>query len=460
MTDTQLATPQLQALDSAHYLHPFTDFKALAAKGSRVITHAEGVYLYDSEGKQLLDGMSGLWCVALGYGREDLVEAATRQMRKLPYYNSFFQTSNPPAIELARLLVELTPPQFNKVFFTGSGSEANDTMVRMVRRYWELRGEPQRQVIISRWNGYHGSTMAGASLGGMKAMHSQGGLPIPGIVHIEQPYWFECGAELDPAAFGLKAARALEAKILELGPGNVAAFIGEPVQGAGGVIIPPETYWPEVQRIIDRYGILFVSDEVICGFGRTGRWFGCEHYGTRPDFLTLAKAITSGYLPLGALMVSDRVAEVLVDKGGEFFHGFTYSGHPTTCAVAIANLTAMRAERVIEHVREDLAPYWQSRWRTLAEHPLVGEARSLGLFGAIELVPRKPSRQFFPERGSVGLRCRDLCMQNGLVMRAVWDTMIVAPPLVISRPQIDELLTKVVRSLDQLHQALSRDGLI
>ena len=460
MTDTQLATPQLQALDSAHYLHPFTDFKALAAKGSRVITHAEGVYLYDSEGKQLLDGMSGLWCVALGYGREDLVEAATRQMRKLPYYNSFFQTSNPPAIELARLLVELTPPQFNKVFFTGSGSEANDTMVRMVRRYWELRGEPQRQVIISRWNGYHGSTMAGASLGGMKAMHSQGGLPIPGIVHIEQPYWFECGAELDPAAFGLKAARALEAKILELGPGNVAAFIGEPVQGAGGVIIPPETYWPEVQRIIDRYGILFVSDEVICGFGRTGRWFGCEHYGTRPDFLTLAKAITSGYLPLGALMVSDRVAEVLVDKGGEFFHGFTYSGHPTTCAVAIANLTAMRAERVIEHVREDLAPYWQSRWRTLAEHPLVGEARSLGLFGAIELVPRKPSRQFFPERGSVGLRCRDLCMQNGLVMRAVWDTMIVAPPLVISRPQIDELLAKVVRSLDQLHQALSRDGLI
>ena len=460
MTDTQLATPQLQALDSAHYLHPFTDFKALAAKGSRVITHAEGVYLYDSEGKQLLDGMSGLWCVALGYGREDLVEAATRQMRKLPYYNSFFQTSNPPAIELARLLVELTPPQFNKVFFTGSGSEANDTMVRMVRRYWELRGEPQRQVIISRWNGYHGSTMAGASLGGMKAMHSQGGLPIPGIVHIEQPYWFECGAELDPAAFGLKAARALEAKILELGPGNVAAFIGEPVQGAGGVIIPPETYWPEVQRIIDRYGILFVSDEVICGFGRTGRWFGCEHYGTRPDFLTLAKAITSGYLPLGALMVSDRVAEVLVDKGGEFFHGFTYYGHPTTCAVAIANLTAMRAERVIEHVREDLAPYWQSRWRTLAEHPLVGEARSLGLFGAIELVPRKPSRQFFPERGSVGLRCRDLCMQNGLVMRAVWDTMIVAPPLVISRPQIDELLAKVVRSLDQLHQALSRDGLI
>jgi len=452
------STAEWQALDAAHYLHPFTDSRALAARGTRVVTRAEGVYLYDSEGHRILDGMSGLWCVALGYGRPELAEAAYRQMQQLPYYNSFFQCANPPAIELAAKLAELTPPQFNHVFFSGSGSEANDTFVRLARRYWMLRGEPERQVIISRWNGYHGSTMAGASLGGMKAMHAQGGLPIPGIVYINQPYWFERGGNLDPAEFGLQAARELEAKIIEIGPERVAAFIGEPVQGAGGVIIPPETYWPEVQRILDRYGILFGSDEVICGFGRTGRWFGCEHFGTRPDFLTLAKAITSGYQPLGALMVSDRVAEVFIEKGGEFAHGYTYSGHPVAAAVALANLEIMQKEGVVDRVRNDLAPYFSTRWGELAAHPLVGEARSLGLLGALELVPRKPSREFFPERGSVGTRARDISIRNGLVMRAVWDTLIVAPPLVITRNEIDELLTKAVTSLDQLHADLRRDG--
>ena len=455
---TAAETARWRALDAAHYLHPFTDHKSLADRGTRIITRADGVYLYDSEGNRILDGMSGLWCVALGYGRRELAEAAYRQMLELPYYNSFFQCANPPAIELAATLARLAPPQFNRVFFTGSGSEANDTMVRMVRRYWELRGEPGRQVIISRWNGYHGSTMAGASLGGMKAMHAQGGLPIPGIVHLEQPYWFECGGDLDPDEFGLRAARALEAKILELGPGKVAAFIAEPVQGAGGVIIPPRTYWPEIQRIVDRYGILLVSDEVICGFGRTGSWFGCEHYGTRPDFMTLAKAITSGYLPLGALMVSDRVAEVLVGRGGEFAHGFTYSGHPAAAAVALANLGIMEREGIVDRVGRELAPYWAARWQELAAHPLVGEARSLGLFGALELVPRKTSRDFFPERGSVGTRCRDICIRNGLVMRAVWDTMIVAPPLVITHAEIDELVSKVVRSLDDLHHELRGEG--
>jgi putrescine aminotransferase len=458
MTATR-TTAEWQALDAAHYLHPFTDHKSLAARGTRVITRAEGVYLYDSEGHRILDGMSGLWCVALGYGRRELAEAAYRQMQELPYYNSFFQCANPPAIELADRLARLSPPQFQHAFFTGSGSESNDTLVRMARRYWALRGQPERQVIISRWNGYHGSTMAGASLGGMKAMHSQGGLPIPGIVHIDQPYWFECGGDLDPDAFGLAAARELERKILEVGPDKVAAFIAEPVQGAGGVIIPPRTYWPEVQRIIDRYGILFASDEVICGFGRTGEWFGCEHYGTRPDFMTLAKAITSGYQPLGALMVADRVAEVLVGEGGEFFHGFTYSGHPVAAAVANANLGIMERERVVERVRTEIGPYWASRWRELGDHPLVGEARTLGLFGALELVPRKPSRAFFPERGRVGTRARDLAVGNGLVMRAVWDTLIAAPPLVITPAEIDELVSKAVQTLDQLHQELRRDGL-
>jgi putrescine---pyruvate transaminase len=445
------STQEWQALDSAHYLHPFTDYKALAARGARIITRAEGVYVYTSEGQKILDGMSGLWCVALGYGRRELSEAAYKQLSELPYYNSFFQSSTPPAIELARILQEVTPPQFQHVFFTGSGSEANDTLLRLIRRYWQLQDQPGRNVIISRWNGYHGSTVAGASLGGMKPMHEQLGPDgaVPGIVHINQPYWFGEGGELTPAEFGLRCARELEAKILEIGPERVAAFIGEPVQGAGGLVIPPQTYWPEVQRIIDKYGILFASDEVICGFGRTGEWFGCEYFGTRPDFLTMAKALSSGYLPIGGLMVGERVARTLIDKGGEFFHGFTYSGHPVACAVAVANLEIFRRERVVERVKTETAPYLASRWRELSDHPLVGEARCLGLLAAIELVPDKRTRRFFEPRGDAGLYMRDACTRNGLVMRATRDTLFVAPPLVISRAEIDELLSKVVRSLDE-----------
>ena len=452
MTQNPLITPrstrEWQAADSRHYLHPFTDFKSLAAQGARIITRAEGVYLYDSEGARILDGMSGLWCVNVGYGRRELADVAYRQMLELPYYNSFFKSAHPPAIELAALLAEITPGQFNRVFYSGSGSEANDTIVRMVRRYWDVLGEPARQIIISRENAYHGSTMAGASLGGMKPMHEQGGLPIPGIVHIEQPYWYANGGNLSPAEYGLKAARALQARIEALGPKNVAAFIGEPIQGAGGVIIPPETYWPEIQRICDHYGILLVADEVICGFGRLGRWFGHEHFGFRPDLLTLAKGITSGYQPLGAVMVSDRVGEVLVDKGGEFHHGFTYSGHPVACAVALRNIRILKEEGLIERVRNETGPYLQKRWRELAEHPLVGEARGVGFIGALELVADKATRGFFPGGGDVGLICRDHCFANGLVMRAVRDTMIIAPPLVMDRAQIDELIEKARRCLD------------
>jgi putrescine aminotransferase len=457
-----LDTKEWQRLDAAHYLHPFTDHKALAAKGTRVISRADGCYIYTSDGEKILDGMSGLWCVALGYGRKELSEAAYKQMLELPYYNSFFQSSNPPAIELAKRLQEVTPPQFNHVFYTGSGSESNDTLVRLVRRYWQLMDQPERTVIVSRWNGYHGSTIAGASLGGMKPMHEQLGAQgaVPDIVHINQPYWFGEGGDLSPAEFGLRCARELENTIEQIGPHRIAAFIGEPVQGAGGLVIPPETYWPEIQRIVDDYGILYASDEVICGFGRTGRWFGCEHYGTRPDFLTMAKALSSGYLPIGGLMVGDRVAKVLIDRGGEFFHGFTYSGHPAACAVAVANLDIFRRERIVERVREDLAPYLASRWKELEDHPLVGEARCLGLLAAIELVPGKPARRFFEPRGEVGLKMRDICTRNGLVMRATRDTLFVAPPLVISRAEIDELLSKVVRSLDETAEWTKRQGFL
>ncbi len=445
---TLRSTSDWQAADTRHYLHPFTDFKQLAAHGARIITRTEGVYLYDSEGQRILDGMAGLWCVNIGYGRRELAEAAYRQMLELPYYNSFFKSAHPPAIELASVLAELTPPQFNRVFFAGSGSEANDTIVRMARRYWDVRGEPDRRIIISRDNAYHGSTVAAASLGGMKPMHEQGSLPIPGIVHIEQPYWYDRGGNLSQQEFGVRAARALQEKIEQLGPKNVAAFIGEPIQGAGGVIIPPDSYWPEIQRICDHYGILLVADEVICGFGRLGRWFGSDHFGIRPDLMTIAKGVTSGYQPLGAVMVSDRVAEVLIEQGGEFHHGFTYSGHPVACAVALRNIQILRDEHIIDRVRDETGPYLQARWRELEDHPLVGEARGVGFIGALELVADKATRGFFPNRGDAGLICRDHCFSNGLVMRAVRDTMVISPPLIMERSHVDELIEKAWRCLD------------
>jgi putrescine aminotransferase len=452
-------TRQWQQADAAHFLHPFTDFQSLAKKGSRVIERADNIYLWDTDGQKILDAMSGLWCVNVGYGERALIDAATKQLETLPFYNAFFQTATPPAIELAELLAEVTPPQFQHVFFAGSGSEGNDTVVRMVRRYWQLLGQPERQVIVGRWNGYHGSTMAGASLGGMAGMHEQGGLPIPGIVHIEQPYWFENGGSLSRDEYGLKAARALEARILELGVHTVAAFIGEPVQGAGGVIVPPATYWPEVQRICNRHGILLVSDEVITGFGRTGRWFGCETMGFQPDLMTFAKGVTSGYIPLGGVMVGERVARVLIERGGEFAHGYTYSGHPVACAVALANVRLIRERGLVPRVHDDVGPYLGQQWARLAAHPLVGEAQTCGLMGALLLVRDKAGRGTpFPAELEVGMRCRAHCFREGLIMRAVGDRMIVAPPLVITRGQIDELARLVQRCLDLTLDELRREG--
>lgn len=440
---------ELQRADAEHHLHPFSDTKELNAQGTRVIVKADGVYIWDAEGNKLLDGMAGLWCVNIGYGRKELADVAQQQMLELPYYNSFFQCTTPPAIKLAKLLAELAPSHINRVFFTGSGSESNDTVVRMVRRYWDLLGEPQKSVIISRNNAYHGSTMAGASLGGMKFMHEQGGLPLPGIVHIDQPYWYAEGGDSNPAEFGLRIARQLEEKILEMGLDRIGAFIAEPIQGAGGVIIPPETYWPEIQRICEKYGILLIVDEVICGFGRTGKWFGSDYFGIKPDFMPIAKGLSSGYLPIGGVMVSDRVAEVLIDKCGEFAHGYTYSGHPVAAAVALKNLEILRDEKIVETVDKETGPYLQKRWAELADHPLVGEARGVGFLGALELVKDKAKREPYPNSGKVGGLCRDACVENGLVMRAVGDTMIISPPLIATKEHIDELVEKAKLSLDQ-----------
>ena len=441
-------TRALQAADSAHYLHPATDHRALAETGSRIIVRGDGIYIWDSDGNRILDAMSGLWCVNVGYGRRELADAAYRQLTTLPFYNSFFNTSNVPAITLAGKLAQVSPAGFNHVFFTGSGSEGNDTIVRMVRRYWDLLGQSQRKVIISRRNAYHGSTMAGASLGGMDAMHAQGDLPIPNITHIEQPYHFENGVGMPPDEYGVLAAHRLEQKILELGAEKVAAFIGEPVQGAGGVIIPPATYWPEIQRICDRYGILLVSDEVICGFGRLGHWFGCERMGTRPDLITFAKGVTSGYIPLGGVLVGERVAKVMIDQGEEFAHGFTYCGHPVACAVANENIAIIEREQLVPRVRDDVGPYLQRHFEALQDHPLVGQAEACGLMAALVLVKSKLPLERFAEDLKVGMVCRGHMFDNGIVMRAVGDRMIIAPPLVITHAQIDEMLSLIRRSLD------------
>lgn len=447
-----------QSLDSEHHLHPFTDHKALKKKRSRIITRAEGVYIEDVDGKRILDGMSGLWCVNAGYGRDELVDAAAEQMRELPYYNNFFQCAHPPSIELASILTDLSQPQLNRVFFAGSGSEANDTIVRMVRRYWDLMGQPDRHTIISRKNAYHGSTVAAASLGGMKPMHEQSGLPIPGIVHVEQPYWFGSDHSLEPEEFGIEVAKTIEQKIHEIGPGKVAAFIGEPIQGAGGVIIPPDSYWPEVQRICDEYGILLISDEVICGFGRLGEWFGADYFGTRPDFMPFAKGVTSGYLPLGGVFVSDRVADVLIDKGGEFFHGYTYSGHPAACAVAIANINIIKREGLVKRVATDIGPYLKDRWLKLALHPLIGEARMTGLMGAIEIVEDKASLSRFDEQQEAGVRVRDSSIELGVVVRAVGDTIICAPPLTLSHEEADIIVDTVWKALDVVERELKGEA--
>lgn len=460
---TPIDTAQIQTLDSAHFIHPFTDHGDLARRGARVMTHAQGIYVWDSEGRKVLDAMSGLWCVNVGYARKELADAAYQQMMTLPYYNSFFQTTNVPAVQLAAKLASLAPKvgerSFEHVFYSSSGSESNDTNVRMVRRYWDLLGQPQRKVIISRINGYHGSTMASASLSGMSGMHAQGDLPIPNITHIEQPYFFEKGLPGESAQeFGIRAAGWLETKILQVGPDKVAAFIGEPVQGAGGVIIPPSSYWPEIQRIVDKYGILLISDEVICAFGRLGHWFAYEKFGMKPDLVTFAKGVTSGYIPLGGVLVGNRVAKVLIERGGEFNHGYTYSGHPVACAVALANVELMEREQLVQRVHDDTGPYLARRFAELNQHPLVGDAQACGFVAGLVLVKNKATKEHFTQELGVGMVCRGHCFASGLIMRAVGDRMIIAPPLVMTHAQIDEMMALIQRCLDSTYDDARTHG--
>lgn len=443
-------------LDVRHHLNPFSDYRSLKKQegGSRIIKRAEGVRLYDVDGEELLDGMSGLWCVNVGYGQSEIVEAAYRQMQELPFYNSFFKTTTPPTVELAEILARLSPNGLERAFFGSSGSESNDTVVRLVRWYNHVLGRPEKNQIISREKAYHGSTMAAASLGGIADMQTAYGLPLPGFHHVMPPYAFGLLEEGEREEdFGLRAARAVEEKILELGAENVAAFVGEPVMGAGGLIVPPDSYWPEVQRICREYDVLLVVDEVICGFGRTGDWFGSDMFNITPDIMTLAKGITSGYLPLSAVMVSEAICQVLEDKGGEFAHGYTYSGHPTSCAAALANIQLLKSG-IVDRCQSEIAPHLQKRVRELAAHPMVGEVRGVGMLAGIELVRDKATRERWDDKSSAGSLTRDACMRNGVVSRAIGDTMVLAPPLVTEPEDLDLMIARLTKSLDDAYAEL------
>ncbi|MDN2580345.1 aspartate aminotransferase family protein [Aquibium sp. ELW1220] len=456
MTYQNYSLAQLQQIDAAHHLHPFTDHKDLRDAGSRVITHAKGPFIYDASGNEILDGMAGLWCVAIGYGRDELAEAAYAQMKELPYYNSFFRCSTPTPILLSQKLAEIAPSNMNQVFYGSSGSEANDTALRLVRWYWMLEGKPQKNRVISRHMAYHGSTITGASLGGMQGMHDQLGGGVPNIAHVMMPYAYELAhpGESDHD-FGLRAAKAVEDEILRAGPENVAAFIGEPVQGAGGVKIPPASYWPEIQRICRKYDVLLMLDEVITGYGRTGDWFAAQSMGIEADTITTAKALTSGYQPLSALFVSDRLAATIVGKGGEFYHGYTYSGHPVACAVALKNLEIIEREGMIERVRDETGPYLAKSLKERIEgHDLVGEVRTFGFLGAIEIVKDKATRRRFQPAGSAAVLVRDHAIANGMMLRATGDTMILSPPLIWTKDTIDMACDRIVKALDAAKEDL------
>lgn len=450
---THNQTKRWKDLDAAHHIHPFSDTAALNKEGVRVITHAKGVYLWDSEGKKLIDGMAGLWCVQVGYGQEELAEAGYEALKTLPFYNHFFKTSNPWTIELAAKLAQLLPAGLTRILFANSGSEANDTAIKLIRYYWNLKGKPRKKIHLSRELAYHGVTMAAASLSGLTPMHPQFDLPLAGFEKVPTPYWYGAKSaghgDITAEELGLMMAKKLEEKILELGPDNVASFSTEPVHGAGGLIFPPSTYFPEVQKICRKYDVLLHVDEVITGFGRTGNWFGSHTYNLEPDVMTMAKGLSSGYQPISAIALGPRMGDVISNANEEMVHGYTYSGHPVACAVALKNLEVIERDKLVEGARTGVGAYFQTKARELFEgHPLVGEVRGVGLLAAIELVKDKKTRAFYPSDDGVGARCRNHCFQNGLVMRAIRDTMVLSPPLVITKAEVDELLGLAKRCID------------
>jgi len=454
-------TKHWRALDAAHHIHPFTDTAALNREGVRIITRGKGVYLWDSDGARLIDGMAGLWCVQVGYGNEELARAGYEALQTLPYYNNFFKTTNPWTVELAAKLTSLLPEGHSRVLFANSGSEANDSALKLIRYYWNLKGKREKKIHLSRELSYHGVTMAAASLSGLTPMHPQWDLPLPGFARVATPYWYgakQAGyGELAPEEFGILVAKKLEEKILELGADRVASFSAEPVQGAGGLIIPPASYWPEISRICQKYDVLLHADEVVTGFGRLGEWFGSHYLRIAPDIMTMAKGLSSGYQPISAVSLGSRMGEVIANAGEELVHGYTYSGHPVASAVALKNLEVMEREKLPARVKNEIGPYFRdSLTKTFANHPLVGEVRTIGLLGAIELVEDKKERRPFARDRDVGTLARNYCFKDGLIMRAIRDTMVLSPPLVIGKSEVDEIIDKAKSCIDRTAKDLGK----
>jgi len=437
----------LARLDAQHHLHPFTNHEEMQAKGTHVMVRGKGVYLWDSRGRKLLDGLAGLWCVNVGYSCDEIVEAVNEQMRRLPYYCSFFNTTTESAIELADKISAVAPRGLGHVMFTNSGSEANETALKLIRGYLKLRGQSKRWKIITRKYSYHGVTLATTSMTGLSNCTEPFDLPLPGFVQVPGPLAYAADKEKEPDAYGRWCLEETERIILKEDPTTIAAIFAEPIQGAGGVIVPPAGYLRALRDLARKYGILFVADEVITGFGRLGSWFASELWNLEPDVLVLAKGLTSGYLPLGATVVRDEIADVLI-HGGYLAHGFTYSGHPASCAAGLANLRVIERDKLIEHVHEDVGPYFQDKLRGYAGHPLVGEVRGYGLIGAIELLP--PDRDKSKLKGALGAKAAALARQEGVIVRGIRDMIAMSPPLIITRAQIDELFAGVDRMLAKM----------
>jgi len=452
----------LQARDVATVLHPYSNLSALPSQGTLILERGQGVFVYDVDGKPYIEGMAGLWCNALGHGNEELVEAATEQMRRLPFAHLFTGKSHDPAIALAEKLKELVPMEAAKVFFCSSGSEANDTQMKLVWYVNNALGRPQKKKIISRIKGYHGVTIASASLTGLPNNHIDFDLPLSSVRHAGCPHHWRFAHEGESErAFSARLAAELDAQIEAEGPETVAAFIAEPVMGAGGVIVPPEGYFEAIQPVLEKHDVMLIADEVICGFGRLGEWFGSTKLGMRPDTVSVAKALTSAYIPLGAVIIPEWIDEALIAQSakiGVFGHGFTYSGHPVASAVGLKTIEIYQRTNILGHVNA-IAPHLQMRLKALADHPLVGEARGLGLVGAVEVVADKATKRSFDARQAVAAKVVAFAQDEGLIVRAIGEAVAVCPPLVIVESEIDELFDKLERALDRGEEWVRREKL-
>ncbi len=449
--------------DIASYLHPYTNLKTHQETGPLIITRGEGVNVFDEDGNKYIEGLAGLWCTSLGFSNERLIEAATKAMEQLPFYHGFTHKSHPAGIELAEKLLAMVPAPMSKVFFANSGSEANDTAIKIIWYINNALGKPEKKKIISRQKAYHGVTVATASLTGLPNNQRDFDLPIERILHTDCPHFYRFGADSErEEEFATRCAENLENMILEEGPETIAAFFAEPVMGAGGVLVPPPTYFDKIQKVLKKYDILLLADEVICGFGRTGNMFGSETFGIKPDMITIAKALSSGYLPISALMISEDIFQLMVkesEKIGVFGHGFTYGGHPVPAAVALETLKIYEETDILGHIRS-VAPIMQDKLRQLGTHPLVGEARGVGLIGAIEPVRNKETKEFFDPSAGIGAYLAGRAQENGLITRAIGDVLAFAPPLVIDADQIAKMMNMVSKSLDETYEMAQQKDLI